>query len=79
MIFGRMESMGKEFVLIGLAKENFEQITKGAPLMVGPVPGDPFLKNMVIIVMAGETNKDMLATLQKLELADPNLNPNELL
>ena len=65
MIFGRMSKEGKEFVLVGLSKENIRQMNEGTPITIGPVPNDPAMGNMTVILITGETEADIAETLQK--------------
>jgi len=58
-----MTNFGREFVLIGMDNESLRQICQGKPLVVGPVPGDPALANIQIIIAHGESLEDITKTL----------------
>jgi hypothetical protein len=73
MIFGRMNNMGREFVLIGLNVENLREIAFGKPLVIGPVPGDPTLANVQLIILAGENDEQVMKALDK--LSEPPTQP----
>lgn len=77
MIFGRMSNFGREFVLVGLDAENVREIQSGKPLVIGPVPEDPALRAMQIIIVCGETDRDLVAVLNSLKLLDPETPPSE--
>jgi len=75
MIFGRKTGdRGEEFVLIGLSVENIGQMIEGKSITIGPVAGDPALSNLMIVIVSGQTEQDMIAPLQKLGLVDPSLS-----
>lgn len=71
MIFGRMTSEGREFVLVGLSDENIAMMKTGEPVTIGPVPGDPALAGMMIVIAAGDTEASMVRTLKLLSLVSP--------
>lgn len=71
MIFGRMANEGREFVLVGLSDENFAKMKEGEAITIGPVPGDPALAGMMIVIAAGETEESMVETLKHLGLITP--------
>lgn len=71
MIFGRMSNFGREFVLLGMNAENVREIQSGKPLVIGPVPGDPALAAMQIIIVCGETDADVMSILKSIKLLDP--------
>lgn len=79
MIFGRMSNEGREFVLIGLSNENIAKMKEGEPLSIGPVPGDPALAGMMIIITTGEAEEDMVVMLKKAGLVNPETSINEML
>lgn len=64
MIFGRLTTGSREIVLVGLSAENVRMMQAGKPLSIGPVPNDAALSKTTIIVMAGETEKDILEALK---------------
>jgi hypothetical protein len=65
MIFGRMSDAGREFVLVGLSDDNLREMKAGEPITIGPVPGDPALAAMQIILVCGDTEQDMMKALKK--------------
>lgn len=78
MIFGRMSNEGREYVLVGLSDENLREMKSGEPITIGPVPGDPALAAMQIILVCGETQQDMVDALNKNVLKNPeNLSNGE--
>jgi hypothetical protein len=79
MIWGRHSTPTLEFVLIGLSAENLKEMKAGKPLLIGPHDKDHLMAKVKIVVMVGETEKDMLTVLQKLGLADPNVSAADLL
>lgn len=74
MIFGRMSNEGREFVLVGLSDENIAMMKEGQPITIGPVPNDPALCGMMIIITTGGTEGDMTEALKKLGLVSPEAN-----
>lgn len=79
MIYGRMSNGQRELIMIGLAQANLDEMKKGKPMLIGPVPEDPLMANTMIILMTGEAEKDMLEVLKKLKLVDPNVSATDLL
>jgi hypothetical protein len=79
MIFGRLSNPDLEFVLVGLSAENLREMKLGKPILIGPHDKDHVMSRLKIVVMTGETEKDMLTVLQKLGLADPNVSASDLL
>lgn len=65
MIFGRSQKGILEMVCIGLSAENIAKLQAGEPMSIGPMPKDPTLKNVSIIIVAGETNEDIMERLKK--------------
>ena len=83
MIFGRKSverdggQVPLEFVLVGLSQENVHQLQAGKPVSIGPVAEDPSMFNMQLIITYGETEEDMVASLKKIGLIDPNTKISE--
>lgn len=65
MIFGRNFVNGHHFILVGLSGDNLKKIWEKKPLSIGPVKNDPLLDNATIIIMAADTEKDIVAELRK--------------
>ena len=80
MIFGRMTNYGREFVLVGLDNGNLAEIAHGKPLVIGPIPGDPTLAKVQLIIMAGENDQEIAQALEKLSAErrePPNSNEDD--
>lgn len=71
MIFGRNFVNGHHFILLGLSGENLKEIGDKKPLSIGPVKGDPLLENATIILMAGNTEKEIMEKLKKAGMVPP--------
>ncbi len=71
MIFGRMQNFGREFVLVGLDMENLREMCNGKPLVIGPVPNDPLLANVQLIIVVGENNEAVYKQVESLTAPPP--------
>lgn len=71
MIFGRNSSPGREIILIGLSAENLKSIADGQPLSVGPMPDDPAMRNVTVVMLHAETEKDIRDVLEKAKMVPP--------
>jgi hypothetical protein len=79
VIFGRMSNNGMEFVLVGLSDANLQKMKEGKPLVIGPNKADPVMERLVICLICGETEKDMLETLKTVGLVTPDNSINDML
>jgi hypothetical protein len=79
MIFGRLSGPKGEVVLIGLAATNLKEMAAGKPLSIGPVPGDLALSKLTIIVLTGETEKDIVEKLKEAKMVAPDTSVSDLL
>lgn len=52
-------------VCIGLTRENVTKLQGGEPISIGPMPKDPALKNVTIIIVAGDTPEAIMEQLEK--------------
>ena len=78
MIFGRNFVNGHHFILVGLSGHNLEKI-RGGPLSIGPVKNDPLLENATIIIMAANTEADIVEELKKAGMVPPETSTNDLM
>lgn len=65
MIYGRSQKGMLEMVCIGLTAENIAKLQAGEPMSIGPMPKDPALKNVSIIIVAGDTTESIMEQLKK--------------
>jgi hypothetical protein len=79
MIFGRNFINGHHFILVGLSLENLKKIRNKKPLSIGPVANDPLLEQATIIIMAADTEADIIEELKKAKMIDPNTKMTDFL
>jgi hypothetical protein len=79
MIFGRLSGPKGEIVLIGLAANNLAEMAAGKPLSIGPVPGDHAMEKLTIVVLTGETEKDIVEALKKAKMVAPETSVSDML
>ena len=79
MIFGRMSNNGLELVLVGLSEANLQKMKEGKPLVIGPNKEDPVMERLVLCLICGETEEDMLEVLKGVGLVTPETSINDLL
>lgn len=65
MIFGRSQKGMLEMVCIGLTTDNIAKLVDGEPISIGPMPKDPALKNVSIIIVAGDSPESIMQQLEK--------------
>lgn len=65
MIFGRSQKGMLEMVCIGLTHENVLKMEAGEPISIGPMPKDPALKNVSIIIVIGDSPESIMEQLEK--------------
>ena len=78
MIFGRNFVNGHHFILVGLSGDNLKKIRDKKPLSIGPVKNDPLLENATIIIMAANTEADIVEELKKAGMVPPETSVNDL-
>lgn len=79
MIFGRNFVNGHHFILVGLSGDNLKKIRDKKPLSIGPVKNDPLLENATIIIMAGNTEAEIVEELKKAKMIAPDTSMNDLM